>query len=283
MGTSGSFGGQAGRTPLVPTWLDPDGGGAPPADDGDAAPPGVPTAPAERAPITSGQGDRFRGPRSNFTRFAGSGGRDRASLGRAVSSYVSDSLRGSRNAARRMGGAITAGAGLVGFLQDVRSQGGREALRAINLAGFAGRPVEEIFGALADQLCPAGGPLDEAIARDAFMETIVELANEGVTSLDNLTQDQIQTVFELYATHAIEARLCNDIGHNTIALPNDARAAAQVHDQLGEFIRRGVSDALSRSHALDRPVPRDHLTHVVSQVYEEAFEILRALGETEAR
>ncbi len=42
------------------------------------------------------------------------------------------------------------------------------------------------------------------------------------SDLDGLTADQMQTVFELYATNAIEARLCNDIGAKTITLPSDS-------------------------------------------------------------
>jgi hypothetical protein len=56
----------------------------------------------------------------------------------------------------------------------------------------------------------------------------------------------MQTVFELYATHAIEARICNDIGTKAVTMPADAQTAHRVEQQLRDFIRGGVSDALAR-------------------------------------
>ena len=113
-----------------------------------------------------------------------------------------------------MGSSRGVGAGLVRFLNDASANGVREALRTLNLESLAGRPIEEVFAGLADYICPEGGSIDEGIARDAFVETIADLAGAGITDIDALTPGQIQTVFELYATHAIEARICNDIGTN---------------------------------------------------------------------
>jgi hypothetical protein len=283
MGTSSAYGGPGSGTPLVPTWLEPDG--APAVGDGqgdgalDATPPAPPNLPPVQAPPMAG---RFTAARGNFTRFASSGGQDTASLGRAVSGYVSTASGGARQAARRMGSSRTAGANLLGFLSDVRARGAREALRTLNLEALAGRPIEEVFLGLADYICPDGGTVDEGIAREAFIETIVDLAGNGVTDLDTLTADQMQTVFELYATHAIEARLCNDIGAKTILLPRDVRAAEQVQAQLRDFIQRGVSDALTAVRRTLQTLTQDRVLEFVGQVYEQAFAILRTFGEEEA-
>jgi len=226
VGTSTAYGGPRGGTPLVPSWLGSDddaGGPAPPttplagapADD-PASPAPLPPAPPVRPTIpTPADSSRFTAPRSNFTRFAHSGGGDRASLGRAVSGYISKSSGGARQAAQRMGASrgsgarlLGSGARLLGFLADVQARGATEALRSLDLEGLAGRPIDEVFMGLADYICPNAGTVDEGIAREAFIETIVDLSTLGVTDLNALSSDQMQTVFELYATHAIEARLC---------------------------------------------------------------------------
>lgn len=290
MGTSSAYGGPGGGTPLVPTWLEPDSAGAPimaPTSgdvQGDVEPAAPsPAAPKNRPPIPPPPAaGRFTGARGNFTRFAGSGGRDRPSLGRAVSGYVSTASGGARRAARRMGTSRIVGAKLLGFLSDVRARSAREALRALSLEGLAGRPVQEVFLGLADYVCPVGGTVDEGIARDAFIETIANLAENGVTDLDALTADQMQTVFELYVTHAIEARLLNDIGAKTIRVPRDARAAAQVQAQLRDFIRRGVSDALTAARDTLEALTPERVVAFVESVYEHAFTILQAMGEAEA-
>jgi hypothetical protein len=286
MGTSNAYGGAGGGTPLIPSWLQGDGSGqagdAVPPDYG-APPPAVPPAPAPRLVVpAAGASDRFTGARSSFSRFASSGGNDRRSLGRSVSHYVSTSAGGSHRAAQRMGSSRGAGEGLVRFLNDARANGVREALRALNLESLAGRPIEEVFAGLADYICPEGGSIDEGIARDAFIETIADLARVGITDIDALTPAQIQTVFELYATHAIEARLCNDIGTKVVTLPADPRAAARVEAQLRDFIQRGVSDAMNASGVNIQALAPDAVTGFVTTVYQSAFEILQTMGDAEA-
>lgn len=298
MGTSSAFGGQGGGTPLVPSWLGDNGDGAPAAPpdgaapDGQAsdgqppsgvAPPPALPGPPPRPPIpAAGDPGRFSAARNNFSRFAGSGGRDRASLGRAVSHYVGSSAGGARTAAARMGSSRGAGSRLLGFLSDAVTRGATEALRTLNLDALAGRPIEEIFVGLADYVCPDGGSIDEGIAREAFIETIADLAGAGITDLDGFTADQMQTVFELYATNAIEARLCNDIGAKTIILPADARDAARVQAQLHDFIQRGVADALTAGRAAAAALTPDRVLAFVGRVYEQAFGILQAMGDAEA-
>ncbi|RXH33214.1 hypothetical protein XH94_30510 [Bradyrhizobium zhanjiangense] len=293
MGTSSAFGGQGGGTPLVPSWLDD--GGAPsaapngvpgtdviaPDNDADAAP--VVTSPPALPPIPPmADPTRFLAARNNFSRFAGSGGSDGRSLGRAVSHYVGSSSGGARTAATRMGSARGAGGRLLGFLSDAVNRGTTEALRALNLGALAGRPIEEIFLGLADYVCPDGGSIDEGIARGAFIETITDLAGAGITDLDGLTADQMQTVFELYATNAIEARLCNDIGAKTITLPSDSREAERVQTRLHDFIRRAVADALATARTVATALTQDHVLAFVGRIYEQAFGILRIMGDVEA-
>lgn len=293
MGTSTAYGGPGGGTPLVPSWLGGEGGGAPPAPappdgspNGDGAapsPPAAPPAPPNRPAIPAvADPSRFSGARNSFTRFAGSGGGDRANLGRAVSRYVSTSSGGARQAAQRMGASRGAGARLLGFLADAQVRGVREALRSLDLEALAGRPIAEIFVGLADYICPGAGTVDEGIAREAYIETIIELTTEGLTDLSTFTPDQMQTVFELYATHAIEARICNDIGTKAVTMPADAQAAHRVEAQLRDFIRGGVSDALSKAREATPNLAPKRIQSFVDTVYESAFAILQSLGDAEA-
>lgn len=292
MGTSTAYGGPGGGTPLIPSWLgDADGGDTPAAPPGDGVGPEsepaadgpTPPVPPNRPPIPkTADPQRFSGARNSLTRFARSGGSDQASLGRAVSRYVSTSAGGARHAAQRMGASRGAGARLLGFLADAQTRGVREALRALDLESLAGRPITEIFVGLADYICPGAGTVDEGIAREAYIETIVELAGEGLTDLATFTPDQMQTVFELYATHAIEARICNDIGTKAVTMPANAQTAHRVEQQLRDFIRGGISDALTRARAETPNLTPERIHDFVDAVYESAFAILQALGDAES-
>lgn len=289
MGTSTAYSGPGGGTPLVPSWLDSDGDSAPPAPaQADGSPssgeatPSPPEPPNHPSIPPAADPKRFFGARNSFTRFARSGGGDRANLGRAVSRYVSTSSGGAHQAAQRMGASRRAGARLLGFLADAQVRGVREALRTLDLEALAGRPIAEIFIGLADYICPGAGTVDEGIAREAYVETIIELTTEGLTDLSTFTPDQMQTVFELYATHAIEARICNDIGTKAVMMPADAQAAHRVEAQLRDFIRGGVSDSLTAARATTPNLAPEHIQSFVDTVYESAFAILQSLGEAEA-
>jgi hypothetical protein len=243
----------------------------------------MPTPPALPPIPPAADPDRFTAARSNFSRFAASGGRDRTSLGRALSHYVSTASGsgGSRTAAERMGASRTSAARLLGFLSGTAASGPREALRALNLENLAGRPIEEVFLGLMEYVCPDGGTVDEGIAREAFIETIADLAANEILDIDGLTADQMQTIFELYATHAIEARICNDIGTKSITLPTDPSDAARVQTQLLDFVRRSVADALTSARTAMQTLTPDRVTGFVTEVYEQAFSILQSLGDAE--
>jgi hypothetical protein len=133
-----------------------------------------------------------------------------------------------------------------------------------------------------DYVCPGAGTVDEGIAREAYLETIVELTTAGLTDLDAFTPAQMVMVFELYVTHAIEARICNDIGTKAVTMPADAKAAHRVEAQLRDFIRGAVSDAVTRLRASSQSLPATQVKAFVDRVYEAAFGILKALGDAEA-
>ncbi len=134
------------------------------------------------------------------------------------------------------------------------------ALRSIGLERLAGRPIEEIFLGIMEVICPDGGAIDDSIAREAFVETIVDLAENGITDFDVLTAEQVQTILELNVAHAIEARICNDIGAHAISMPQDAKEAADIQAQLFEFVETGRHGRLrdeSNSVGYDYPGPGD--------------------------
>lgn len=284
MGTSKAFGGP--RTGLVPSWVDDPapGGQLPPA--GTAGPgtsaPGSPPAPAPVAPgrpDASGAGG-FGAARGAFSRFARTG--DRSALGRSLSRHVRDGNGGARRAARRMGASRVAGGRLLGVLRDVQRYGPAEALRRLDLPGFAGRPAADVFPALLEFVCPPGGALDEAIARQAMLQAVGELADAGLGSFDGLTADQLQEFFLGFIGHSIEGRVMADIGQRGMTLPDDVAAVESAQEQLHDFVAGCVRGALlGRLDGLAGLSDRD-AERVVGEIYEAAFDLIAAAAEAAA-
>jgi hypothetical protein len=92
----------------------------------------------------------------------------------------------------------------------------------------------------------------------------------------------MQMIFEIYATHAIETRLCNDIGMKAITLPADAPQAASIQKQLLDFVRRSVSDSLTKARAAIQVLTPERVFEFVTRVYEQAYAILETMGKAEA-
>jgi hypothetical protein len=170
---------------------------------------------------------------------------------------------------------------LAGILNSAIGGNAPAALRSIGLERLVGRPIEEIFLGMMEIVCPAGGAIDDSIAREVFIETIVDLADSGIIDFDSLTAAQVQTILELNIAHAIEARLCNDIGSNSITLPQDATEAANIQVQLFEFVERSVSDAFTADPVGIR-MTQAQITHSIDSVYEQAYSIFQSMAELEA-
>lgn len=286
MGTSNSFGGPGNQTPLIPSFLGGGDGDTGEQNNDDNNNTGEQNNgnndSGQEAPADRNSSQRFRAARTNFTKFVNSGGRDRRALGRSLSSYVSRSAGGSGNASKRIGSSKRVTAGIIGFLNSVRSDGVTSALSSRNLNNLIGKPIDEVFVGLLEDMCPDGGNIDEGLARNAFVETIAQLVNEGLETLDNLSAEQFQHVIEVFVTNAIEGRLYNDIGTKVIFKSADVRTAEFIQEQVHDFIQGSVADAIARHSAEFDNISGLDTNTLVDEIYTDAYEILESLSENEA-
>lgn len=277
MGTSTPFPGPNDRNPLVPDWVPALEPPLPPPDQPTPTPDPNPPMPAP-VPDPVPEPGRFRTPRSQLSNFSSSNGGNSKALKRGASGYVGRSTGGASHAAQRMGAARATSGELVRFLTTVVQDGVQEALREFNLSHLAGNTLDGIFVALMEQLCPPGGPIDEGIARDAFMEMLDALPELGIQQLSDLNDSNVQLVFELYATNCIEARLCNDVANQVIMLPQNPQLVEGVLGQLKDLIQGSVQDAMARAHRDFTTLKVDQVQRYVDGVYQETFRILQSLG-----
>jgi hypothetical protein len=289
MGTSGSSKGPGSNTALVPTWLaDPPAGPLPGGDDaisadGSGSDGGGPVAPGEgdaaRPPIqpppVSG---RFGGARGNFTSFASSGGGDRRALRRAVRDYVRSGARGTGNAVRRMGSSRATASGALGLFRGFQRDGVADTLLHLNLGNLVGRSTREVFIGLTDVVCRDGGPIDEAIARDAWLETCTELERFGIGNLDALTTDQVREVFLTFVVHAVETKLFQDIGVNGFRVA-DLSAIEAFEAQFRSYVERAVRDSFASDLSQLSSLSDQEIKSIVDQTYRDAWELFETWGD----
>lgn len=256
MGTSTPFRGGKNSNPLRPSWLpNPDGGGMPPG----APPDNSPDVPPDEAlgqpapePVLGQPGPippqpalrRFTGARRSFNEYARSDGRDNRSRARAVRSYIRRTGGGARATASRMASERGSGARFAGILSDASTVGIREVARRLNLASVADRPIEEVYVALVDVVCAPGGDLDDSYAREAYVEAICDISALGLPDLERPSPETISILMGAFMTNAINIRMLNAIGNRVVVLPTDVEAVRNIQDQMKDFIRGAVEEAL---------------------------------------
>ena len=286
MGTSGSSRGPSSSTPLVPTWLDEaeadsaldvitsspedDVGTDYPSDQDDSS-----TRPAIVPPPIP---QRFRASRRNFSEFAKSGGSNRTALRRAVRNYVRTGTRGSQRASRRMGASRTTAGRLLRVFREFQRHGVDATLRRLDLTNLVGHPVVDVFLGITDVICQDGGSIDEGVARDAWLETIVDLIQLGDETLDRLSIGQVQEVFLTFVAYAIKTRLFQEIGINGIRIAENLSAVETFDVQFRDYLRRGVRDAFGHdlSHLAD--LSDQEIRTIVDETYQNAWELLEVWG-----
>lgn len=287
MGTSNPYSGPA--SGLVPDWVDgvdagmgADGDGASDGDDGDGSAetdqgqePGQQPGQAD-APATGPAGD-FQYSRGQFTRFTNGGGRK--ALGRALKGYVS-SAGGGAGASRRMPSSTRVASGVAGLASTFANEGAVEALARFNLQNLAGRPAAEVLESVADVICPDGGTIDEAIARDSMLEAIADLAADDPGAFDELTPEQLNDFLCDVISRSIVTKILNEIGTNALhgsASDADFREAEQI---TRDYTDGRVKDALGSRFAPGSQPTQPEIDTSISEVFADALDMLGAVLET---
>jgi len=224
---------------------------------------------------------RFQSARRNFSVFAASRGNDSGALRRAVRDYVRSGAGGSRNATLRMGVSRAAASGILNVFRGFQRDGVDATLRHLNLTNLVGRPSEAVFLGLTDVICRDGGSIDEGIAREAWIETVVEVDGLELDNMTALTADQMTEMFLAFIGHAIETRLFQDIGINGLKIAPDLAAIEAFESQLRSYIRGAVRDSFSGDLAGLPTYSDRQIAAIVDQTYHDAWDLLVAWGDTE--
>lgn len=278
MGTSKSYGGPG--SGLVPSWVDDVVAPALPTSSStsDEAVPDQGVTPAHtvpRVPDTVGTGT-YTSARRMFSSFARTG--STSSLGGALRRHVASS-GGSRKAASRMGAARGTGRRLLGFVRDALQLGVDEALRVRGLQQLAGQTAEAVFLGLIEVICPPGGPIDEAIARQALLDAIGDQVAAGMDDFESMSPDQLKEFFLDFVIRSIEGRVMSDIGAKGVILPDSVDEVIALQEQLHDFIAGSCRSHLAAELGAVEGLTDRQLDGKIDAIYEAAFGLIADEGE----
>ena len=169
--------------------------------------------------------------------------------------------------------------GVANLARVFAEQGPEEALRTFDLAALAGGPAEDVFVALTDVLCPPGSTIEQAVARDAMIETVAAFAMEGVGSFDGLTAGQLEEFFIGVVSRSIEGKILNEVGTSTVHIPESVERVELAQQMLHEFIEGCVRDEFDELDGNLAELEGDRVEEFVSDLYEAAIGMVRVIGE----
>jgi hypothetical protein len=179
-----------------------------------------------------------------------------------------------------MGSSRQAASNALGVLRAFQRDGVNDTLARLNLTELAGRSAREVFLGLTDVVCKDGGSIDEAIARDAWLETVAEVDDLGLTDLDNLSTDQIKEFFVAFIANAVEAKLFQEIGVNGLKAADIDRIQA-FEAQLDSYIKGSVRDSFATDLRDLSSMNDNQIRNVVDKTFKDAWDLLELLGDQE--
>ncbi len=264
MGTSTSYPGPTRNNPLLPPWAadplpplplppydeQPPPNVAPPSPENDEAPPAPVDTPQATPDIPISPLSSWRAPKSALTRRAR--GNDRVSFGTISRGYVRAS-GGHRQAAAtaRAGRAATVRLGR--FLAAGLRNGFAQVAQQLGLQNFVGRDAQFVLAAFIDLLAPAGAMREEAIARQAMIDTLsdwfdqLDVIARGFDALDALTPETMADLIILSVANYVNVRfqqeLVSRIERGTLPEREANQLAAEAKEFIAEIIQidfRGV-------------------------------------------
>lgn len=174
-----------------------------------------------------------------------------------------------------------AASNVLAVFRGLQRDGAQETLRRLNLESLSGRGVQDVFIGLTEVICHDGGPVDEAIARDAWLETIAVLDQFGIDDLDTLSTEQVKEIFLSFIAHTVEARLYQEIGVNGFTFAEDLDDIKEFDKQFKDYIERSMRDSFTGDLAQLSNMSDQTVREVVDKTYRDAWDLLQVLGDRE--
>lgn len=281
MGTSASNGGPRGNPPLLPDWYtDNNTNPVPAPGDGnsqadDQKHQNTPIQDASTKPVLAPTTSNWGQAKGALTRL--SNGTSGSSRQKASRNYVK-SLGGSGGATKAAAQGVRTGTIYGGFLGSLSSSGVTNAFTNLGLQDLIGKSVEEVCAGIVNAIAPNGATNDEAIAREALIETIDTLYtkllenDDEVNALNNLTPELIKETLIDYVGNFIFTKWMYELG-NAIEKGNiSEREAIKLEKEVRGFI---ITETVEKYKDISIVENLDDRTEVIiEEIFETAYSIL---------
>ncbi len=283
MGTSASNGGPRGSVPLLPDWYtDNNSSSAPPAGDNmppDGNPPldNNPTHDTINSPVAVPDNSSNWGPaKGALTRLANS--TSGSSRQKATRNYIK-SLGGARGATKASAQGIRTGALYGDFIGSLTSSGATNTFVDYGIQNLIGKSAEEVCAGIVNAIAPIGSTNDEAIAREALIETLdslyTKLLENGdeINALDNLTPELVKETLINYVGNFIFTKWMYELGGAVEKGNISERDAIRLEKEVREFIINETVEKY-KEVSIKENINSDTTSTIIEEIFQTAYTIL---------
>jgi hypothetical protein len=292
MGTSNSYGGPKGGSPLLPPWADEGeleiitG-----LEDEDAEKPEVsdttnpPIDQQQEVPLTIStlpviNGSQKGIARAEITRYTRIGGIPR--IKSALSAHI-QSKGGSR------GATISAVSGkrhakkIAKFFSNIANNGVESALGEIGISQFEGKSAVAVILQIADALSPQGSSLEESITRHAVVDTLTDIYTEfgidaeGIQKLNSLTEENIIEIMHFYISNYIFGRFLLEVQRSIERSEITPSQAIDIESQIKQYIYSNVELKFKKIKLLKTRWDSREGIQIVNSIFLQAYKILEIM------
>jgi len=298
MGTSSSGGGAGGKNPLIPTWV---GGGSidentPETDTGagqentgNDAPEQSNSEPSENSaqePHNPQQqvpnGNRYRQPRADFSKYIRSGGSNKNALKKALRTYSRTAAGSTTGMARRMRPSAVRVASFLGAINTVREVGSAAALQRFSLTPYAGKPLSDILAALSEEIFKNendafANTQDDNITRNAYANTVVRICDLDGIDLDTLTNEHVETMTAIFIEETIVQRVLCDIGNKMTKIEHNIQKLVEIEENVYQFVNGMVRNKIMSEIKATQLGDKRQIEHKMENIYRIAFDAMAEL------
>jgi hypothetical protein len=140
-------------------------------------------------------------------------------------------------------------------------------------------PQRTLFSALWILYAQTAAGLTRELRESAYIEALSEMPGWESKQIETLTPPEFLAFTEIYMADVIEGRIVNDIGNKLFSLPKDIAIIEDIQEQMKNFIKGAVSDAVSQLKVDIKNIDSSQTQSIVDSVYKTVFDIMSALGE----
>lgn len=272
MGTSTSSAGPGPNVSLDPPWLNDvlnDVGSesaVPPTDDEPIPPPGA---------VGAAMPARYRDARRELGKYIKNGGSEH--LSNALGHYSSKGSGGAGAAATRMRASTRAGTELFSFLNAVSQRSSPEANQWVDRLRESNPSADDVVDAIAQELAPAGGSVDEESLRDSIAQALSDLVREDETvDLMSLRLDDIWDVMKGYLTIEVVNRFIFDMGPALESSQVAPAALVRRERQMRLFVKNEIGAHIDMLRGTNANPTRAQLDSVLQEALKMTFELFES-------